>query len=208
MKVTAQRFFHRMYSLRHACANVYKLPFPKLRPRSIAVTCVALALTMVLACENAVAQQDDAFRVTSECDEALSRVTATKLFEFMERKFDPYRNAQPREVRVIEEKWGDNRPISFIHQAKFATFDADYYLVAGGQRLLRSLTTRSTSFNLPAGIRMGQSKSQVMHVLGPPTYISRNAVLYQIGGEAIHDVIFIFARDNLVQVDWAYGAAD
>jgi hypothetical protein len=168
----------------------------------------ALALTMAFAQASAAEQQDDAFHVTAACDEERSRETARKLFEFMQRQFDPYRNTKPLEVKVLEETWADGRPPSFIHQAKFATFEAAYYLVPGGKRALQSLTTRSASFKLPAGIAMGQSETQVLHALGPPTAISTNAVLYEIGGEAIHDVLFTFEHGHLVQVSWAYGAAD
>ena len=180
----------------------------KLCQRHIVEMGISLALTMAFSQASVAGQQDDALLVTTACDEERSQATATKLFEFVERQFDPYRNAKPLEVTVLEEAWDDDRPPTFVHQAKFATFEATYYLTPGGKRALQSLTTSSASFKLPAGVKMGQSKIQVLHALGPPTAIGTNSVLYQIGGEAIHDVFFNFARGHLVQVSWAYGAAD
>jgi len=176
--------------------------------RPIVMMGALVALTMAASQASAAEQQDDALRVTSACDEALSRATATKLFEFVERQFDPYRNAKPVEVKVLEEAWDDDRPPSFVHQAKFATFEATYYLAPGGKRALQSLTTSSASFKLPAGVKLGQSEVQVLRALGPPTAISRNSVLYEVGGEAIHEVFFNFKSGHLTQVSWAYGAAD
>lgn len=162
-----------------------------------------LALTLAASQSRAAGQQDDALLVTSVCDEEVSRATATKLFAFVERQFDPYRNAQPLEVKVLDEAWDDDRPPSFVHQAKFATFEATYYLAPGGKRALQSLTTSSASFKLPAGVKLGQSKMQVVHALGPPSAISMNSVLYEIGGEAIHEVLFNFKSGHLAQVSWA-----
>lgn len=187
---------------------IFESVFRRLCQRPIMVTGALLALMMAVPQASAAEQQDDALIVTSACDEERSRATATKLFEFVERQFDPYRNAKPLEVKVLEEAWEDARPPSFVHQAKFATFEATYYLLPGGKRALLSLTTNSAAFQLPAGVKLGQSKNQVLHALGPPTAISTNSLLYQIGGEAIHDVFFNFERGHLVQIGWAYGAAD
>jgi len=180
----------------------------RLCQRHTVVIGAALALAMAFAQASAAEQQDDALHESSACDEERSREIATRLFEFIERQFDPYRNANPLEVKILEEAWDDGRPPSFIHQAKFATFEVTYYLMPSGKRSLQSLTTRSASFKLPAGIKMGQSKVQVLHALGPPTAISKNGVLYEIGGEAIDDVFLTFEHEHLVQVNWAYGAAD
>lgn len=185
-----------------------QIAFRRLFLRRLVVASAALTLAMVSVCANAAEQKDDALRVTFACDIERSRVTATKLFEFVEREFDAYRDANPLEVEVLEEAWDDGRSPSFIHQAKFATFEAAYHLEPSSKRSLEWLTTRSAVFKLPLGIKMGQSKSQVLRALGPPTAVSTNSVLYQIGGEAIHDVIFTFKRGRLVEVSWAYGAAD
>lgn len=171
------------------------------------VIVASLAATIAFVWANAVGQQDDAFLMTAAGHEERSRETAKRLFEFVERQFDSYKDAKPIEVTVLEEVWEDGRPPSFIHQAKFALFEAAYYLVAGGSRTLASLTTRSAAFKLPAGIKMGQTKNQVLHALGPPTAISKNALLYQLGGEATHEVFFTFDQDHLVKVSWTYGAA-
>ena len=180
----------------------------RLCQRHIMVMGGSMALTMALPHSGAAEPQANPLLVTSACDEERSRATAKKLFEFAERQFDPYRKAKPLEVKVIEEMWDDDRPPSFVHEAKFATFSATYHLMPGGERALQSLTTSSASFKLPAGVEMGQSKVQVLHALGPPTAISSNSVLYEIGGEVISDVLLNFERGHLVQVDWEYGAAD
>lgn len=185
-----------------------QIAFRRLFQRRMVVASAALALAMTSVCANAAEQKDDALRVTSACDIDRSRVTATKLFEFVERQFDEYRDVDPLEVEVLEEAWDDGRSPSFIHHAKFAIFEAAYRLKPSSKRALERLTTRSVAFKLPSGIKMGQSKSQVLHALGPPTAISTNSVLYEIGGEAIRDVIFIFKRGSLVEVSWAYGAGD
>ncbi|WAC74380.1 hypothetical protein OU995_06585 [Roseateles sp. SL47] len=153
-------------------------------------------------------QQDDALFVTSPREEARSRETAARLFKFAAQQFSRYADVMPLKVTVQEESWDDGRPPSFIHQGKFATFEAGYYLVAGEERVLQWLVTRSASFKLPSGIRMGQSQRQVLKALGPPTAMSKNSLLFEIGGEAIHEVFFNFSHDRLVEVSWAYGVAD
>lgn len=168
----------------------------------------SLALAMALAHSGAAKPQADPLLVTSACDEERSRATAKTLFEFAERQFDPYRTAQPLEVKVIQETQYLDRSPSFVHEAKFATFAASYHLLPDGTRALRSLTTSSASFKLPAGVKIGQSKVQVLHALGPPTAMSSSSVLYEIGGEAISEVFLNFERGRLVQVRWEYGAAD
>jgi hypothetical protein len=76
----------------------------KLCQRHIVALCAGLATTMAVATE----PQDDPLIATSACDDELSRNTARKLFAFVERQFDAYRNAKPLEVKVIEESWEDS----------------------------------------------------------------------------------------------------
>lgn len=171
------------------------------------VLSAALTPTMAFSQSCADQQQDNASVATVVCDTERARATAIKLFEFAERRFDRVRNAKPLEVKILEEHWEEDPP-TFVHEARFATFAATFYLENGGKRRLQSLTASAPAFKLPEGLKWGQSLTQVLRVLGPPSAVNEDSALYQIIGEAYDEVFFTFQRDRLVRVAWVYGRAD
>ncbi len=146
--------------------------------------------------------------MTSVCDETKAKVMAQKLFEYADWYFDRYKKVNPIKDRVSVESLYEAGPKVEMHEATFKTFHASFERQRSGKRVLRGISTRSKGFVLPFGIRLGQSMAQIQAALGPPTAISSNSILYQMGGEALSDVFFQFEANKLVEVSWSYGMAD
>lgn len=152
--------------------------------------------------------RDDPFLVTSACDETKAKLTAQKLFKYVDWYFDKYRKVDPIKDKVSMESLYEEGPKVEMHEATFKTFRASFIQERNGKRVLTGIPTRSKAFVLPFRIMLGQSMTQLQTVLGPPTAISSNSILYQMGGEALSDVFFQFEADRLVEVTWSYGMAD
>jgi hypothetical protein len=176
-------------------------------PRRLALS-LATASLLLTSAADAHPRREDALVTTAACDEAKASETARALFEHVEHAFDQYRKVRPLTDRVSVEASPDGGPEIRTHDAAFPAFRATFMVDADGSRRLLALSTRARTFHLPDGVRLGQSKAQLQAALGPPTAISRSLVLYQIGGEALSDVLFRFQHDRLTEVSWAYGQAD
>jgi hypothetical protein len=151
---------------------------------------------------------EDSLIATAICDNTKSRETAIKLFEDSDRYFVKFKKVKPLRDNISAGKMYEDGPDVEFHDVTYETFEANFILEPNGDRNLIGLSTKSTRFMLPWGLKLGQSKEQVRKILGPPTAISSKTLLYEIGGEAISDVFFNFERDKLAEVSWNYGWAD
>lgn len=151
---------------------------------------------------------EDALIVTSICDDAKSRITAIKLFDYSNKYFVKFKKVKPLKDQVSVAKIYEDGPDAEFHDATYDTFQANYILEPDGDRNLIALSTKSTRFKLPWGLKLSQSMEQVRKILGPPTAINSKILLYEISGEAISDVYFRFEANKLVEVSWSYGWAD
>ena len=171
--------------------------------------CLATAIALLsFAAPAAVQAGDDPLMVTAICNEAKSRATALKLFDYVDKHFAKFKSVQPLKEQVSLAKLYDDGPEAEFHDATFDTFQANFIREPNGDRTLTGLSTNSKAFRLPWGLKLGQRMEQVRQILGPPTAVSTKALLYEIGGEAISDIFFNFEGGRLVEVSWSHGMAD
>ncbi|MQA19356.1 hypothetical protein [Rugamonas rivuli] len=149
---------------------------------------------------------EDSLIATAICDEAKSRATAIKLFDYSNKLFAKYKKVKPRNEQISVGKMYEED--AEFHDATFDTFQATFILEPNGDKNLLTLSSKSAKFKLPWGLRFAQSMEQVRKILGPPSAINSNTLLYQITGEAISEVFFNFERNKLIEVNWSYGWAD
>ncbi|XLZ68043.1 hypothetical protein ABT364_15995 [Massilia sp. SR12] len=152
--------------------------------------------------------KEDPLMVTAICDEHKSRATALRLLDFSRARFSQFNHVPPRTEQVSREKLFEDGPDAEFHAATFNTFRADFIREPNGNRTLVAMSTKSPAFKLPFGLKLGQSMEQVRKILGPPSFINSKIVGYEVGGEAISDVLFYFEANNLVEVAWSFGMAD
>lgn len=168
----------------------------------------AIAVLTFAAPAATVQPKEDPLMVTAICDEAKSRATALKLFAYANTHFAKFKNVTPLKEQVsIEAPYDDGAEAEF-HNATFKTFQANFIREPNGNKALIGLSTKSTAFRLPWGLKLGQTMEQVRKILGPPTAVNTKALLYEVGGEAISDIFFNFESGRLVEVSWNYGIAD
>lgn len=136
--------------------------------------------------------------------EGRDSVKASNLFAYIEPCWDMVRNKKPlsTSVSLVEDPQGDGTTIDF-HNVKFKTFRAQFYREPDGTIQTAALSTSSTSFKLPWGLKFGQSKTQVHAVLGKPTQSDSKAFVYTVSGTQ-SSVMFYFKRDGLAEVTWEY----
>lgn len=173
-----------------------------------AVVFVMLTLALLAQPGFAAQAEEDPLRVTALCHEKKSRATAMRLLEFSRAKFAQFKHVQPRTEQVSLEKPFEDGPDAEFHTAAFNTFRADYIREPGGSRTLVAMSTKSTAFKLPFGLRLGQSMEQVRKMLGPPSFLNSRILGYEVGGEAISEVLFYFDANKLIEVGWSFGMAD
>ena len=148
----------------------------------------------------------DPLITTVTCDEAKSRATATRLFDYSNKLFAKYKKVKPLKEKVSVGKMYEED--AEFHDATFDTFQTDFILEPNGDRSPLTLSSKSAKLKLPWGLKFAQSMEQVLKILGPPSAINSNTLLYQISGEAISEVFFNFDDNRLVEVTWSYGWAD
>lgn len=149
---------------------------------------------------------EDPLITTVTCDEAKSRATAIRLFDYSNKLFAKYKKVKPHKEEVSVGKMYEED--AEFHDATFDTFQADFILEPNGDRSPLALSSKSAKLKLPWGLKFAQSMEQVRKILGPPSAINSNTLLYQIRGEAISEVFFNFDGNRLVEVTWSYGWAD
>lgn len=147
--------------------------------------------------------------MTAICDAAKSRATAIKLFDYSNKQFAKFKSLKALKDQIsVEKVYEGEGPDAEFHDTTYDSFRANFILESSGDRNLITLSTKSSKFKLPWGLKLSQSMEQVRKILGPPTAINSKTLLYEITGEAISDVYFYFEADKLVEVNWSYGWAD
>ncbi len=168
-----------------------------------------VAALLLYAAPISVAQADeDPLKVTAICDVAKSRATAIKLFDYSNKYFARFKKVKILKDQISIEKIYEDGPDAEFHDATFDTFQANFILEPNGDRNLITLSTKSSKFKLPSGLKLSQTMEQVRTILGPPSAVNSETLLYEITGEAISGVYFYFEADKLVEVNWSYGWAD
>lgn len=134
-----------------------------------------------------------------------SQSTALALINYVAKYWDIATSEKPKKVSVsrVEDPSGDGSELDF-HNASFESFQAGFYRYPDGTAMPSELSTTSTKFNLPCGLKVGQPQIKVRAVLGEPTQVQRDAFIYGTGGDRNGEVIFTFKRGKLTKVTWGY----
>jgi hypothetical protein len=141
----------------------------------------------------------------AESGDERSHSTARALIKYVEKYWDIATSEKPKEVSVsrVDDPSGDGSKLDF-YNVQFRTFQAGFYRYPDGTAMPSGLSTTSTKFNLPCGLKVGQTQKKVRAVLGVPTHVQQESFIYGTGGDQNGEVIFTFKRGNLTQVAWAY----
>lgn len=169
---------------------------------------VATALMLLASLAVAVQAGEDPLMKTAICDDTKSRATALKLFDYVDKYFAKLKNLKPLKEQISVEKFYKDSSDAEFHDATFDTFQVNFIREPNGEITLTALSTKSAGFRLPSGLKIGQTMKQVRRILGPPTFINSNSLLYETGGETNSDVLFYFDSNKLVEVRWSFGMAD
>jgi hypothetical protein len=163
----------------------------------------------VVANEAATASPANAIRnsclQTSANDEERSRSVARFLITYIESYWDIAERAKPlRDSVSLEDDPSANGSKLEYHNAEFKTFKAGFFKYTDGTLLPSELSTTSAKFQLPCGVKLGQSQRYVSAVLGAPTYVRSNSFVYATGGDQNGEVNLEFRRKKLWRVSWGY----
>ncbi len=145
-------------------------------------------------------------RDDAESEEERSHSTARALVKYVEKYWDIAISEKPEKVSIsrAEDPSGDGSELDF-YNVEFRSFGAGFYRYPDGTAMPSGLSTTSIKFNLPCGLKIGQSQKKVRAILGTPTQIQQESFIYGTGGDQNGEVIFTFKRGKLSQVAWAYG---
>lgn len=134
-----------------------------------------------------------------------SRLVARALIAHVEKTWDIVALEKPIEVSVslTDDPSGNGTEIEF-HQVRFKNFEAGFYRNEDGSVMPSELTTKSPKFDLPCGLKIGQSQAQVKGLLGSPSYQLPESFVYGTGGDLNGEVILSFSSGKLRQVSWTY----
>lgn len=138
-------------------------------------------------------------------EEDRSRSIARFLIAYVEPYWDIARTARALRdsVSLADDPSADGSKLEF-HDKEFATFQASFFKYADGSVLPSGLSTTSKKFKLPCELQFGQSQQHVSELLGAPTYVRSNSLVYATGGDQDGEVILEFRGRKLRRVSWAY----
>ena len=109
-----------------------------------------------------------------------------------------------QKVKKVKNQYGESKPDEW-HTDTYSGFRVEFLRAASAPYdLLSNLTISDPSIKLPFGISIGNTKSQIIQVLGQPTSQKKNELEYEIGDIQTETAYFKFANDRLVQVKWSY----
>lgn len=103
----------------------------------------------------------------------------------------------------VDDPSGDGSQLDF-YSVQFNNFRAGFYRYPDGTAMPSELSTTSPKFDLPCGLKVGQSQTKVRTILGEPTQVQSESFIYGTGGDQNGEVIFTFKRGKLKQVAWEY----
>jgi len=135
----------------------------------------------------------------------MSGSTARALLAYVKPYWDIAVTEKPDRVSVslVEDPSGDGSKIDF-HEAQFKSFQPDFYRYIDGTPMPSELSTTSTNFELPCGLKVGQPQAKVRAILGAPTYLQSEVFVYATGGDQNGEVTFLFKRGRISRVIWKY----
>jgi hypothetical protein len=138
-------------------------------------------------------------------DHEKSRFVARALIANIEKTWEIVARDKPEAVSVslVDDPSGNGAEIEF-HKVQFKNFEAGYFRNEDGVVMRAELTTTSTKFDLPCGLRIGQSQAQVLALFGPPSSLQPGSFVYGTGGDQNGEVILSFANGKLRQATWMY----
>jgi hypothetical protein len=140
-----------------------------------------------------------------ESGEERPHSTAWALIKYVEKYWDIATSEKPQKVSVsrVDDPSGDGSKLDF-YKVQFRSFQAGFYRYPDGTAMPSGLSTTSLKFNLPCGLKVGQPQKKVQAVLGTPTQVQQESLIYGTGGDQNSEVVFTFKRGKLSQVMWAY----
>lgn len=134
-----------------------------------------------------------------------SRFVARALIAHVQKTWEIVANEKPIEVSMslTDDPSGNGTEIEF-HLLRFKNFEAGFFRNEDSVVMPSELTTKSPKFDLPCGLKIGQSQAQVKALLGTSTYQQQESFIYATGGDQNGEVIFSFSGGKLRQVSWTY----
>ncbi|MFS2139646.1 hypothetical protein [Duganella sp. Dugasp56] len=111
------------------------------------------------------AKSNDCRLVPSHKDEESgderSHSTARVLIKYVEKYWDIATSEKPEEVSVsrVDDPSGDGSRLDF-YNVQFRTFQAGFYRYPDGTAMPSGLSTASTKFNLPCGLKVGKTQKK------------------------------------------------
>ncbi len=129
---------------------------------------------------------------------------SARMFRFAEKYFVTIREKAISDDKEIVEPQAPGEERSEWHTVKYRTFQLVYIQHENGARSLIELSTNSKGFKLPFGLKLGESREQIIRQLGQPSAASSSMIVYsqEFGDGVSADVELLFEKGFLTDVDW------
>lgn len=132
-------------------------------------------------------------------DDALARDPATQELPVLDRLNEPGRvTVEPVQNRHQPSQTDTLRTLHY-HGA-----DITVYHVADGKEILQNVTITGEGFDIPGGLRLGMSRSEVENLLGEADQEEAGAAMYEGDGPMPTRQFIHFEDDSIASFEWRF----